>query len=651
MRAKLAGILAVLALLVACSAPVKPEASPIPVVASPTPTQQSVATPTFTPRPTPTATATPTPAPESGLPVPPDRDLFALAQRLVIKSRTPTPSVVNPTPVSYSEGRKDTFNVVDFQTRTTSAVNATLQLVTDHAYWYVDDSVSFSMDALKRSAATFEDQIYSRVTKAFDPELTPGVDNDVHLTILNTPLKRVAGYYSSVDEYPVQVLPFSNQREMIYIDTAAMAQGGSDYLGTLAHEFTHAVQFRTDPTEETWVNEGLAEFGRETAGYTPVFRSAFLASTLPVSLILWPMEVSGASSRSYGAASLFMDYLSTRYGPGSLRTLMDEPANGIRGVEAYLRAVQAGKTFRDVFADWIVADYINDPSGGVYGYPALGNARVTVTRTVTAPGSLSDSIPPYAAAYYDLRFQASSVKVTFQGQKETPLLPVEPSDGACWWSNRGDSIDSTLTGRFSLPSRDKLTLTYSLWYSLEDGWDFAYVEASTDGGATWDVLEGQRATRKDALGNAFGPGYTGVSGAWLRDNVDLTPYAGKDVLLRFEYVTDEAVNGQGLCLDDISIPETGFVDDAKAGNPVWDARGFLRTDDNRVSQDYVLRVIEIGAEATVRDISLGADRSATFTIDGLGSRVDHAVIVVASLADGTGQPATIQLDAGVPSPP
>ena len=57
---------------------------------------------------------------------------------------------------------------------------------------------------------------------------------------------------------------------------------------------------------------------------------------------------------------------------------------------------------------------------------------------------------------------------------------------------------------------------------------------------------------EDQSGNAYGCGYTGKSGggseaAWIQETVHLSEYAGKKVQLRFEYVTDAALNGEGLC--------------------------------------------------------------------------------------------------------
>ena len=52
-----------------------------------------------------------------------------------------------------------------------------------------------------------------------------------------------------------------------------------------------------------------------------------------------------------------------------------------------------------------------------------------------------------------------------------------------------------------------------------------------------------------------GHGYTGASGGrsvarWVREEVDLTPFAGSSVKLRFEYVTDGGVNIKGFAIDD-----------------------------------------------------------------------------------------------------
>ena len=43
--------------------------------------------------------------------------------------------------------------------------------------------------------------------------------------------------------------------------------------------------------------------------------------------------------------------------------------------------------------------------------------------------------------------------------------------------------------------------------------------------------------------------------------------------MRFEYVTDKRTFDDGICFDDISIPEIGFFDDAEGGRQHGMPRG------------------------------------------------------------------------------
>ena len=136
---------------------------------------------------------------------------------------------------------------------------------------------------------------------------------------------------------------------------------------------------------------------------------------------------------------------------------------------------------------------------------------------------------------------------------------------------------------------DAATLRYHAWHDIEEDWDFAYVEVSEDGGETWTILETTLTTDANPNGTAFGPGITGESNGWVEDSVDLAPYAGKEVLVRFEYVTDDAENGRGLCLDDFSIEELGWSDDAETDGG-WEANGFARVN-NLMPEEFLVQVV------------------------------------------------------------
>ena len=177
----------------------------------------------------------------------------------------------------------------------------------------------------------------------------------------------------------------------------------------------------------------------------------------------------------------------------------------------------------------------------------------------------------------------------------------------CWWGNRGDSIDTTLTREFDLTNLSEATLEFMVWFDIEEGWDYAYVEASSDGGETWTILEGDHTTDENPVGNSYGHSYTGPSNGWLKERVDLTPFAGSRVLIRFEYITDAAVYENGLVIDDIAVPEIDFLDDAESDEE-WNALGFERID-NVVPVDYVVLVIERRRDGTdtVRRMEIDQD--------------------------------------------
>ena len=135
-------------------------------------------------------------------------------------------------------------------------------------------------------------------------------------------------------------------------------------------------------------------------------------------------------------------------------------------------------------------------------------------------------------------------------------------------------MDTRLTREFDLSGLTSATLRYRAWFETERGWDYAYVAASTDGGKTWRALPATHTSDYDPVGAAYGPGYTGDSGGkWVQESVDLTAFAGRKVLLRFEYVTDDAAHARGFAVDDISIPELGFSDGADSDGG-WQAEGF-----------------------------------------------------------------------------
>jgi hypothetical protein len=156
------------------------------------------------------------------------------------------------------------------------------------------------------------------------------------------------------------------------------------------------------------------------------------------------------------------------------------------------------------------------------------------------------------------------------------------------------------------------------------------------------MLRTTSGTDADPTGANYGWGYNGASGdgeqpEWVQEQVDLSEFAGQKVQLRFDYITDAGVNGEGFLLDDVAIPEIGYASDFETDNGGWEAAGFVRIQ-NVLPQTFRLALITRGAETRVQYIPLAPDVSAQVPIE-IGEGVDEVILVVTGTTRYTRQTA------------
>lgn len=572
------------------------------------------------------------------------------------------PVVVNETTPDYAVGEQIQFWVHDLRTTSNQQIAAELIHKTEVAYAWVEAGQPFDRDAIVRAVDHFSAHTYPALTAVFGSEWKPGVDNDPRLHILHTTGtgSGVAGYYSSADQYSRLANPYSNEKEMFYINLGWL-NGLNNYRyyeTVLAHEFQHMIHWHNDSNETTWINEGLSEFAQEIAGFGADTRFVSSFVNHPnTQLNAWSTESVGNAAH-YGVSYLFIHYLHQRFGPDLLRRLVAEPANDIEGVQLALDAHGAGVEFADLFADWVIANYANQPDAlgqsSVYGYRALEFARpVTAQQFDRFPvGPINDTVRNYAVHYIRLDGQAD-LTVHFSGQTETQLAAMTPVNGRySWWSNMGDSSNSRLTRQLDLRTiapGAPVKMEAAMWWDIEENYDYGYVLASRDG-RKWTILPGLRTTLENPAGNSFGAAFTGKSDAdreglptWVNEQFDLSGFAGEEIWVRFEYITDDAINGAGWFVDDVRIPALDYAADFAQGPGDWESEGWLLTD-NRLTQHWLLQVMTFDGD-TLIDIErpvvdeLG---SAEFTISGLGGG-QRAVLAISALAPVTTQPAAYEV--------
>lgn len=398
----------------------------------------------------------------------------------------------------------------------------------------------------------------------------------------------------------------------------------------------------------------MSELAQEIAGYPPDVRAAQVYANQPdTQLNTWSDNPSG-NQEHYGSAYLFMAYLFQRFGPELTQAIVAHPANGTRGISAALAEAGYDLTFDDVFADWVIANYVDEPDAlgrsNVYGYSQLNAPRPRLDMThqsFPVPTRVTD-VRNYGVDYIALR-GGDALTLHFAGETESRLADLSPYSGDfMWWSNRSDDSNSRLTRRFDfsgLSPGDAIEMSVAMWYDIEVDYDYGYVVVSVDG-EKWEILPGQRTTTANPSGNSFGHAYTGQSGdgraEWVTERFDLSAYAGQELLIRFEYVTDDAVNYPGWFIDDIAIPAIGYFTDFESLPQEWEAEGWHWTD-NRLPQRWLLQLMLLngGRLVEVQSIPVGEDGRATVEIDGLARNVE-AILTVSGRTPFTTEPATYE---------
>ena len=604
----------------------------------------------------------------------PARDPLELALRM--GRLASAPDFATPArPAQRQLGEVETFWLHDINAQRYFEVEARLEAIRDSAYFWVQTDQAFDAAALARGADGFDAKVYPAVRAVYGSEWSPGIDGDPRVHVLHhQPVPGIAGYFYSVDEQPRSVEPYSNEREMFYINLSVYTPGSYDYLALLAHELQHMIHWHHDPNEAVWANEGLSELASEVAGYRGQNGSTyFAAADLP--LLEWEAE-SGANAGHYAASYAFFAWLRARFGDGVIRAFVEAEPDGVAGVEAALAAIDQPMGFDAVFLDWAAANGL--PPDIRRGRQAFDYGRSEVSRAEWADWpaeGLGDSVAQYGSDYYDLSGAVAEgrLRLDFAGATEVGLLeplagaraPAEaPSSTAgdgtqpgpaadaapeseIWWSGRGDNIDSRLSLALDLREAETAALAFELWQAIEEHWDYGYYRVSADGGRTWQALVSARTTEDSPSGINFGAGLTGEGGGWQAERLDLDAYAGREILLRWELVTDDAVNLEGLAIRALNLETQSGRRAIAIDDPDFSAEGWRRVPPV-LPQRWGLQVLVFGP-AGLEVWRPEADPNGRARIEVRDIPGDATVIgIVSGLTPATRQPAAYRI---APAPP
>ena len=540
-------------------------------------------------------------------------------------------------------GERDTFWVTNTDTAENSLIETTLAAVTDHLYFWVENGVDYSQKALDKLAVDFEENIYPTNQEFFGMEWFPGVDEDPHIYVIYAGGlgNNVAGYYSSVDEYHPDVHEFSNAHETFMLNSDNVNLSNSYTYGVLAHEFQHMIHWYRDKNETSWLNEGFSELATLLTGHRQgPSHDYYFADNPDLQLNDWPNDPN-MTVPHYGNAFLFVTYFMDRFGSEATKALVADDLNGLLSVDKVLSKLSivdpdTGNriTADDVFLDWVVTNYLKDEYNVTERFKYLSYSQSPYfdeTEIIhnCSTGEMARDVHQYGADYIKLACVGNTT-LHFSGQESVGLLPENPVEGRyAFWSNKGDHSNMRLTREFDF--RDvsgPISFTYKTWYDLEEDFDYVFLEISTNG-KDWRIIRTPSSTSENPSGNSYGWGYNGLSGrnmTWIEETIDLSRYAGEQIQIRFEYITDAAGHGEGFLLDEVSIPEIGYSTGFEEDDGGWLGEGFIRVE-NSLPQSFSLALIHLGPEPQVEYLGFSEGNDLEINLD-FDEDGNHPVVLV-----------------------
>ena len=556
----------------------------------------------------------------------PENDPRDLARRLNGVNNIPE---TYPIRQEYKVGDRKEFWATNVDTNENRRVQALLGFKTENIYFWIEDGVEYDEKELDLLVTTFEEDILPTNREFFGTEWIPGIDEDERLYVLlaNNLGSGLAGYFSSSDALPPQIHQYSNAHEMFMLNADNIRLNQKFTYGVLAHEYQHMIHWYRDRNETSWLNEGFSELAAFLNGYYESGFDSFYLNNTDVQLNDWPNSPNNTTPH-YGSSFLFVNYFLNRFGEDATKLLVQNSTNGMDSIDEVLRQIEAIDllsnqpiTSNDLFSDWIVTNLLQDKKVGDGRYQYENFKRVQKASVTEKFNECSfdwneRSVAQYGVDYIEFKCN-DNFTLHFKGDTITNVIPESSYSGDySFWSNKGDESQMVLSRTFNFSNvHEPITMTFMAWFDIEVDYDYLYLTASTDGD-NWEILETPNCTNNDPTGNSYGCGFNGNSNGWIKQHVDLSTYAGDIVELRFEYVTDAAVNGEGFLLDDIQIPVIDYYADFETDEGGWIPEGWARIN-NLLPQTYELILVEFNSgKVNIQRIDLPINQEIIIPLNG-----------------------------------
>jgi hypothetical protein len=133
----------------------------------------------------------------------------------------------------------------------------------------------------------------------------------------------------------------------------------------------------------------------------------------------------------------------------------------------------------------------------------------------------------------------------------SPPSSITDSPVGNYSSNDNTSITSTQ--EFDLTKAKAAVLSFYALWDTERRYDFVQVFASIDQGQHWTALQGKYSSPSSNPLVMDQPVYQGTNLQWVNEEINLSPFTGQKLKIKFALKSNQFINKDGFYFDDISL--------------------------------------------------------------------------------------------------
>ncbi|MGF1728501.1 immune inhibitor A domain-containing protein [Photobacterium kasasachensis] len=162
---------------------------------------------------------------------------------------------------------------------------------------------------------------------------------------------------------------------------------------------------------------------------------------------------------------------------------------------------------------------------------------------------------------------------------------IAPIGTNSFYSGRGNNLNNVMSFAVDLTAAAEAALSFKIHYDIED--DFDYGRILVNG----QPIAGSITTTNDPNEIGFGIGFTGKSDGWTDATFDLSAFAGQQIEISVQYMTDGGLIKNGFWVDNITVAaddQNTLLLDAESVHPEVTYAGVELNDGNFDYEHYYL---------------------------------------------------------------